>query len=101
MAVTYETFLERFPQFKPQGTTEQKAVTEAMIRAEITFASRQVNPTYWGDQADDGIGLLAAHRVAKNPGGVFARLVNKDGSTAYLDEYQRLQRQLLVGDRVV
>jgi hypothetical protein len=102
VAVSYEAFLERFPQFTPGGTPAQQAKTEAMIRAELTHAARQVNATVWGDHADDGIGHLAAHRVAKNPGGQFARPVaTKGASTPYLEEYERLQRQLLIGDRVV
>lgn len=102
MAVSYEAFLERFPQFTPGGTPAQQAKTEAMIRKELARAAQTVNAVVWGDHTDDGIEHLAAHRVAKNPGGQFARPVNTKGSsTPYLEEYERLQGQLLIGDRVV
>lgn len=92
MAVTAASFLVRFPQFAAAGNT--------LIEIEIGFARLLVNATAWGEHADDAVGLLTAHRIAKNPAGQFARLVNKDGSTNYLDEYERLEKRLLVGDRV-
>lgn len=104
MAVTYEAFLVRFPEFTPGGTNEQKARTEAVIREELARAPRHVNATIWGDQADDGIAYLTAHRVVTRPGGTFARGIatpSKDGTTTYGREYDRMRGMLLVGDRVI
>ena len=92
MAVTATSFLQRFPHFTQAGTI--------LIEAEIAFAQQQLNPLYWGAHYDDGVMQLAAHRIAKNPGGQFSRLVNKDGSTNYLQEFERMEKRILVGDRV-
>ena len=93
MAVTYASFIARFPHFTAAG--------QALIETEIAFAAKLVNSTIWGDHTDDAVAQLTAHRIAKNPAGQFSRLVNKDGSTNYLHEFERMQRQLLVGDRVI
>lgn len=92
MAVTAASFLERFPHFTAAGNT--------LIEAELTQARLHVNAKLWGEQTDDGVMQLTAHRIAKNPGGQFARLINKDGSTNYLAEFERMEKRLLVGDRV-
>ena len=101
MAVTYDAFLARFPEFKPGGSEAQQAATQVVIAQELTRASNHVNANVWGDQADDGIVYLAAHRIATRPGGSFSRLMSKDGSTMYGNEYDRMRDMLLVGDRVV
>lgn len=102
MAVTYEAFLGRFPEFQPGGNPAQQASAEAVIRAELTRAGSHVNALVWGDQADDGIAYLAAHRIATRPGGFFSRIgVGKDGTTMYGKEYESMRSKLLVGDRVV
>lgn len=104
MAVAYDAFIARFPEFTPGGTAPQQAKTEAVIREELTRAAKFVNVTVWGDHADDGIAYLAAHRIVTRPGGVFARAVpaaGKDGTTSYGREYDRMRSMLLIGDRVV
>lgn len=99
--VTYDAFLGRYPHFRPGGSTEQQTATRATIEKELVLATRAVNADVWGDQAEDAIMLLAAHRVSINPGGQFARYASKDGSSTYLKEYERMQSNLLIGDRVV
>lgn len=101
MAVAYEGFLDRFPEFKPGGNSQQQLAAQAVIVTELTRAASHVSTTVWGDQADDGIAYLAAHRIATRPGGAYARLVGKDGTTTYGKEYDRMRSMLLVGDRVV
>lgn len=93
MAVTYATFLVRFKEFEKAD--------QPLIEAEIALVTQQVNAQVWGEQTDDAIGLLVAHRIAKRPAGQFARLVNKSGSTFYLEEYERMRDEILDGDRVV
>jgi hypothetical protein len=101
VAVAYEAFLERFPEFKPGGTAPQQSAAQAVIVTELTRAASHVNTTVWGDQANDGVAYLAAHRIATRPGGSYSRLVGKDGTTTYGKEYDRMRGMLLVGDRVV
>lgn len=93
MAVTYASFLVRFKEF-------EKA-EQPLVEAEIALVTQQINSSVWGEQTDDAVGLLVAHRIAKRPGGQFARLLNKAGSTFYLEEYERMRDQILIGDRVV
>lgn len=93
MAVTYSSFLVRFNEFEKAD--------QALIDAEIALVALQVNASVWGEQRDDAVGLLVAHRIATRPGSQFARLVNKDRSTVYGAEYERMRDQILCGDRVM
>jgi hypothetical protein len=102
VAVSYDSFLARFPEFKPGGNTQQQTDAAAVIVTELTRAAGHVNSAVWGDQADDGVAYLAAHRIAIRPGGFFARIpVGKDGTTTYGKEFDRMRSMLLVGDRVI
>lgn len=95
MAVSYQTFVARFPEFE--------GANRRMVEIELANAANQVPSDVWGAQADDAIGLLAAHLVALRPAGEFARLKTKDGSlrTTYGDQYERMQRRIICGDRVI
>ncbi|HEV7717123.1 MAG TPA: hypothetical protein VGO53_16110 [Steroidobacteraceae bacterium] len=99
MAAAYQAFIDRWPHFKADKPAEQ-AARQALIESELGYASKQVNVEYWGEQTTDAVMLLAAHRIATQPGGQFSRLQNKSGGTAYLEEYTRMEKRLLIGDRV-
>lgn len=94
MAVTYDNFVARFPEFA--------AAPAEVVQIEIANAARMVNPTMFVEQTDDAVGLLAAHRMAIHPEGEFARLKSKDGisRTTYGDQYQAMTRNVMPGDRV-
>lgn len=94
MAVTYNDFIARFPDFAPADAD--------VVQIELTNAARHVNSAMFVEQADDAIGLLTAHRMALRPGGEFARLKSKDGlsHTTYGDQYQAMLRNVMPGDRV-
>ena len=94
MAVTYDDFIKRFPDFKP---AEPDVVT-----IELANAANIVNRTMFAEQTDDAIGLLAAHRMALRSGGEFARLKSNDGKshTTYGDLYAEMQKHVMPGDRV-
>lgn len=94
MAVSYAQFIERFP--------ELASAPQAVIETELAAAARRVNAA-WGEQANDGIALLAAHAVALGPGGEFARLSKtgeKSALTTYGQRYQEMMRGIISGDRV-
>ena len=91
MAVDRDSFLTRFPIFS--------SADGDLVDAEIAAALKLCNAATWGDQLDDGVMHLVAHRIAiKLP--TFAQLVSKDRTTSFLAEYKRMQSELLVGDRV-
>lgn len=98
MAVAYQTFIDRWPQF--YVTSQTLAQNQSRIEREITLAAREVNLEIWGDHAQNAIMLLAAHQLVMAPGGQFARLASKDGSSTYRAEYDRLESRLLIGERV-
>lgn len=59
MAVTNETFRLTFPEFK-----DRARFPEALLTAWVSFASKLVDPARWGDLADMGVMLLAAHNIS-------------------------------------
>lgn len=93
MAVTYATFIARFP--------VMAEVSQTLIEAELAAAASHCNAAVWGSKRDDGIAYLAAHRICIEGGSPkLSRLVDKDRTTTYIAEFKRMQRSLLVGDRV-
>ena len=56
MTVTAATLVDRFPEF---GNLETAVVT-----ATIAEALRQCDADVWGDQHDDGVSHLAAHKLS-------------------------------------
>lgn len=94
MAVTYNDFIERFPDFAPAPA--------AVVQIELANAHRMVSTAMFAEQADDAIGLLAAHRMALRPEGEFARLKTQDGRShsTYGDLYDEMVRHVVPGDRV-
>jgi hypothetical protein len=71
MAVTFDTFVASFPEFRP--------ATPALVDAQIAKAVAQIDASVWGAKADLGVELLTAHLLAISPFGQQARLVSKDG----------------------
>jgi hypothetical protein len=93
VAVDSTRFLARWPHFEeaPDATVDE-AIASAKLR---------VNPRYFGDRADEAVMQLAAHTIAQDPGGQFARLIAKDGSTTYGKAFDRLCGEVQVGDRLI
>ncbi len=95
MAVTYNDFIARFPEFSPADA--------AVVAIELVNAARMVSTLLFREQDDDAIGLLTAHRMSLRPGGEFARMVIKGGGVArtpYGDQYDAMQMNVMPGDRV-
>lgn len=96
MAVTYNDFIARFPEFGPPAES-------SVVTIELANAANMVNADMFAQQTDDAIGLLAAHRMSLRPGGEFARMVLKGGGVArtpYGDQYDAMQMNVMPGDRV-
>lgn len=96
MAVTYNDFIARFPEFGPPADA-------TVVGIELVNAARMVNVLLFREQTDDAIGFLTAHRMALRPGGEFARMVIKGGGVArtpYGDQYDVMQMNVMPGDRV-
>lgn len=99
MAVTYDSFIEAFPEFE-----EAK---KKLVEAKIAEATRRVDPEVFRTKADDAIGYLAAHLLSMSPFGQHARLIPKnakptrdDALTTYEREYRALVRSVASGFRV-
>jgi len=56
MAVTYESFLERFPEFTPHPS--------GIVNGAITEASFDASEDVFGDQTDRAVKFLSAHIIA-------------------------------------
>ena len=54
MAVTATTFIQRFPEFSN--------LESAVITATIAESQRQNDSDLWGDQYDDAVNYMTAHR---------------------------------------
>lgn len=97
MTVTATTLVERFPEF---GNLETAVVT-----ATIAEALRLCDADVWGDQHDDGVSHLAAHKlslrtqaIGQQIGAVSSGPSTGDGfmSTTYGYVYQLMQRGLSI-----
>lgn len=95
MALTFEQFRGRFPEFESAPKT--------FVEAKLAEALLQIGGA-WGAQADLGQGYLAAHLLSIAPGGQQARLippnakpVRGEALTTYEREYLRLLRGIALG----
>jgi len=59
MAVTYSSFIIRFPEFTTSDPDEQTRITQF-----ISDATRECNSDSWGDKQDTGVSYLTAHMLA-------------------------------------
>lgn len=62
-------FYERFPEFANAPT--------ALVQASLIAATLSVAADIWGDLTAEGIGYLAAHKLASGPGGFGVRTETK------------------------
>lgn len=91
MAIDVAGFKSAFPEFgqAPDATVAEK----------LASALRQTDSGVWGNQYEDGVFLRTADLLAKCPYGRKMQLVNKDGSTAYSADLERLERIASCGYR--
>ncbi|KKN75983.1 hypothetical protein LCGC14_0375400 [marine sediment metagenome] len=93
MAVTVETFIESFPEFRSASVD--------VIKAKLAEAVLQVDAKVWEGKTDLGVKYTAAHLLALSPFGRQAKLVSKDGSTTYEQHRDDLMLQVSSGFRVI
>jgi len=93
LAVTYATFLVRFPEFAQAPQT--------LVEASLADAELMVDRDVYGAKADMAVGFYAAHLVATNPLGEMARLDKKSDRTTYLVHFERVRRSIGTGFRVI
>ena len=98
MAVTLTTFRARYPEFDP---STPDAALDALIQACINDAEEMVDRSLYGTKADMAVKAYAAHLVATNPLGEYARLVSDDGRTTYLTHYESARKTVGAGCRVI
>ncbi len=92
--VTLAEWRARFPEFS--------AASDTLCQACIDEAHTRVSVKVWSPvQRIAGIKYLAAHLVATNPSGEFARLDEAEGSTQYSQEFDRLKRTVAAGFRII
>lgn len=90
MAVTYATFLERFPEFEPHPP--------GIVNGAISEASADVTEDVFGSQTDRAIKHLAAHIIAIQLAQMGVQIGATDGkvygegldATQYGQEFKRL-----------
>jgi hypothetical protein len=84
VAWTAATLKARFAEFGP--------TPDAVVTACLVAAANQVDPRLFGDDTDEAVGWLAAHKLASSPHGVQARLEKTSPETVYLAEWRRIAR---------
>lgn len=93
MAVTVSSLQTRYPEFAN--------VPSATVQAAIDDAALMIDSAFWGNKSDMGITALAAHYIAINPLGEFARLDKKREKTVYWMQYQQIMYSLGAGCRTI
>ena len=93
MAVTVESFRDRFPEFKTASIESTKAA--------LADARLQVDAAVYGKKTDLGVKYTAAHLLALSPFGRQAKMVTKLGTTTYQTHRDDLIAQVASGFRVI
>ena len=99
MAVTVETFLVGFPEFRQAPS--------ALIAKKLADAQLQVDSAIWGEKTDTGVELLTAHLLAMSPFGQNVRMTipgtrngRTEPTTTYWTFFSKMMRQVTSGFRV-
>jgi hypothetical protein len=72
-----------------------------LVQPSNTDAELMVDRCVYGAKADAAVKAYAAHLIAINPLGEFARLDKKGEKTIYLLQYERFKRAVGSGFRVI
>jgi hypothetical protein len=89
MSVSVLQFKRSYPEFKD---TDPALVEEKLVAAES-----RTNQSVFGDNATQGIMLLAAHLLSISPSGEMLRLRKENRVTNYQMELERLRREVTMG----
>jgi len=94
MAVTYASFVERFPEFTPHPS--------GIVNGAISEATADISSDVFGTNADRAVKFLAAHIIAIQLAQMGVQIGATDGkvygegldATQYGQEYQRMLNSL-------
>ena len=94
MAVTYASFVERFPEFTPHPS--------GIVNGAISEAAADISSDVFGTNADRAVKFLAAHIIAIQLAQMGVQIGATDGkvygegldATQYGQEYQRMLNSL-------
>ena len=75
-------------------------LTDGEVQAALDEAEAEIGPG-WGEEENRGHGLVAADALARSPHGAQALLMQKDGSTIYTAEVERLRTKIGGANRLV
>lgn len=84
--LTLEAFRSEYPDF--QSTPDD------FVQKYLDRAAKRIDPRIWGEKADEGHGLLAAHLMAISPSGLNSRMVSADGDSTYGKAFRVLEAQV-------
>lgn len=94
MAVTLTSFRTRYPEFEQAPDT--------LVQACIDDAEAIIDRNFFGTtKADIAVKAYAAHLIAINPLGEYARLDKKGEKTTYLLQYEKVTRTVPAGCRTI
>lgn len=93
MALDFDTFTERHPEFADTDPT--------LVESVLAQALRRLNLTVWGSKADDGQALLAASILINHPAAECVRLEGQQ-DTRYWDQFKDMRCMVAMGrNRVI
>lgn len=87
--VTVSRFKKAFPEFEK--------TQETLCVQKLALAEKRINAGIWGDKAEEGQMLLAAHLLAMSPQGEKVRLKKNDREDGYLIEWKTMVREVTMG----
>lgn len=90
--LTVLEFRARFPEFE--------VLLDPQVQKALDIAANNVDPTVYGDRAQDAAYYYAADTLALSPFGQQARLVSANGTTTYRVQFERMQKAACFGFRI-
>lgn len=86
------TFRTQYPEFAK--------TSDSLVSTMLAVAVSRMSVAEWGDQYDQGQGLLTASLLALSPNGMTARLQSDKATSTYGTAYERLREEITFADRV-
>jgi hypothetical protein len=90
--VDLATFRTQYPEFAK--------TSDPLVSTMLAAAASRMSQPYWGDQYDQGHGLLTASMLAIAPNGMTARLQSDKGMSTYAQAFDALRTEITFADRV-
>lgn len=90
---TVAEFKIAFPEFR--------SALDSLVQAKLDSAARQTDACVWGNTYLDGVMTRTADMLARTPFGKQLQLANRDGTTVYTADLERLEQAAAVGIRAL